>query len=56
MSKEMQYYLSENHPRDKYKVYYSLEYDKLKAEYRISEWWKADKVSFIKSYLIFKPK
>ena len=36
MSKEMQYYLSENHPRDKYKVYYSLEYDKLKAEYRIS--------------------
>ena len=56
MSKEMQYYLSENYPRDKYKVYYSLEYDKLKAEYRISEWWKADKVSFIKSYLIFKPK
>ena len=56
MSKEMQYYLSENHPRDKYKVYYSLEYDKLKAEYRISEWWKANKVSFIKSYLIFKPK
>ena len=56
MPKEMQKYLNEDYPRDKYKVYYSLEYDKMKALYRISYWWEHDKISLLKSYLIYKPK
>lgn len=36
--------------------YYSLEYDGMKAKYRMQEWWNKDKISMLKSYLIFKPK
>lgn len=36
--------------------YYSLEYDGIKAKYRMQEWWNKDKISMLKSYLIFKPK
>lgn len=56
MSDEMRYYLSESYPRDKFKVYYLLEYDGMKAKYRMQEWWEKDKVSMLKSYLIEKPK
>lgn len=35
--------------------YYSLEYDGLKAKYRMREWWKKDPVSMLRSYLIYKP-
>ena len=57
MSKEMKLYLTGN-PKEKLylKKYYALEYDGMKAKYRIGEWWKKDKVSMIKSYLIYKPK
>ena len=56
MSDEMRKYLSSDYPRDKYKVYYSLEYDKMKAEYRMHYWWDNNKISMLKSYLIYKPK
>lgn len=57
MSDEMKYYLKGN-PQDKIylKSYYSLEYDHMKATYRMKEWWNKDKLSMIKSYLIYKPK
>ena len=38
------------------KRYYSLEYDKYKAMYRMREWWNSDKKSMIISYLVLKPK
>lgn len=56
MPKEMKQYLDDSRPRDQYTVYYSLEYDKLKAEYRMQEWWKLDKKSMLLSYLFYKPK
>lgn len=56
MSEEMKQYLDDSRPRDQYTVYYSLEYDKLKAEYRMQEWWKLDKKSMLLSYLFYKPK
>ena len=56
MSDEMKKYLDPNYPRDQYKVYYSLEYDRMKAEYRMHYWWNNDKVSMLKSYLLYKPK
>lgn len=56
MSEKMKQYLDDSRPRDQYTVYYSLEYDKLKAEYRMQEWWKLDKKSMILSYCFYKPK
>ena len=57
MSKEMRKYLNEEVDQKNYlKRYYLLEYDGMKARYRMSEWWKRDKVSMLKSYLIEKPK
>ena len=56
MSDEMRRFLSSDYPRDQYKVYYSLEYDRMKAEYRMQYWWDNDKVSMLKSYLLYKPK
>lgn len=53
---EMKKYLDPNYPRDQYKVYYSLEYDRMKAEYRMHYWWDNDKASMLKSYLLYKPK
>ena len=57
MSKEMKLYLK-GEPKDKLylKKYYSLEYDGLKAKYRMQKWWEKDKISMLKSYLIYKPK
>lgn len=56
LDKKMSYYL-ENYDKDnKWSKYYSLEYDEIKAKYRMKEWWKKDKISMLKSYLIFKPK
>ena len=43
-------------PKDQFTKYYLLEYDGLKAKYRMKEWWKEDKISMLKSYLIEKPK
>jgi hypothetical protein len=57
LPKEMNYYLNGNPQEKLYKVkYYELEYDGLKAKYRMKEWWKKDKKSFIKSYFLIKPK
>ena len=36
--------------------YYSLEFDKLKANHRMSVWWKTNPGSMLYSYLIVKPK
>lgn len=56
MTKEMKYYL-ENREVKKYMTkYYSLEYDGMKAKYRMHEWWNRDKKSMLKSYLYYKPK
>lgn len=55
MPEDMKYYLSNKEEKPHMSDYYRLEYDKLKAEYRMSEWWKKDKISMLKSYLIIKP-
>lgn len=55
MSDEMKYYLENKDEKPHMSVYYSLERDKLKAEYRMSQWWKNNKISMLKSYLIIKP-
>lgn len=56
MSQEMQYYLKADTPRDHHKVYYLLEYDALKAKYRMQEWFQKDKKSMLHSYFLSKPK
>ena len=55
MPAEMKYYLQNPNKKDYMTKYYSLEYDGLKAKYRMHEWWNKDKVSMLKSYLIYKP-
>ena len=55
MPKDMKYYLENPEEKPYLTKYYSLEYDGLKAKYRMNEWWKNDKISMIKSYLISKP-
>lgn len=35
--------------------YYTLKIDSIRAKYRMSEWWKRDKLSMIVSYSILKP-
>ena len=55
MSAEMKYYLQNPNKKDYMTKYYSLEYDGLKAKYRMHEWWNKDKISMLKSYLIYKP-
>ena len=52
---EMKYYLQNPNKKDYMTKYYSLEYDGLKAKYRMHEWWNKDKISMLKSYLIYKP-
>lgn len=54
--KELQYYVRNPEKSPKWAKYYSLEYDGLKAKYRMRKWWQDDKKSFLKSYLIYKPK
>lgn len=56
MSEEMKYYLDNPDKLDYMTRYYLLEYDGLKAKYRMREWWKNDKISMLKSYLYYKPK
>ena len=41
---------------EKMQKYYALKVDGVKAKYRMSEWWKKDKISMIISYTILKPK
>lgn len=55
MSDEMKYYLDNPYEKDYLTRYYSLEYDGMKAKYRMNYWWNSDKVSMLKSYLYFKP-
>lgn len=55
LSKEMKYYLENKEEKDYLTKYYSLEYDGMIAKYRMDEWWKNDKFSMLKSYLIYKP-
>ncbi len=56
MSDEMKLYLyGEPTEKEYLKKYYSLEYDGMKAKYRMSEWWKRDKGSMLKTYLFLKP-
>lgn len=55
MSESMAYYLHNSSEPLYITRYYSLEYDKLKAEYRMQEWWNKDKLSMLKSYLFYKP-
>ena len=52
---EMKYYLQNPNKKDYMTKYYSLEYDGFKAKYRMHEWWNKDKISMLKSYLIYKP-
>ena len=56
MPKEMKYYLDNPDKKDYMTKYYSLEYDGLKAKYRMKEWWKRSKKSMLFSYLLYKPK
>lgn len=36
--------------------YYALEYDGIKAKYRMKEWWEKNPRAMLKSYMIYKPK
>ena len=45
---EMKYYLQYPNKKDYMTKYYSLEYDGLKAKYRMHEWWNKDKISMLK--------
>ena len=56
VNEEMKYYLENPDVKDYMTKYYSLEYDGMKAKYRMHEWWNNDKKSMIKSYVIHKPK
>lgn len=56
MPETMKYYLENSEEKDYMTRYYLLEYDGLKAKYRMQEWWKKDKISMLKSYLFYKPK
>lgn len=55
MPEDMRYYLENKEEKDYMTRYYLLEYDGMKAKYRMNEWWKRDKISMLKSYLYFKP-
>ena len=55
MPDEMKYYLDNEEEKDYITKYYSLERDGIKAKYRMNAWWKKDKISMLKSYLIWKP-
>ena len=56
MDKEMRYYLENEDSKEYMRKYYSLEYDGMKAKYRMKEWWKKDKKSMLFSYFVYKPK
>ena len=55
-SDEMKSYINGTATEKLYKTrYYDLEKEKFIAQYRIKEWWNNDKISMLKSYLIYKP-
>lgn len=53
---KMKYYLENTNEKEYMTKYYLLEYDGMKAKYRMHEWWNKDKISMLKSYLYYKPK
>lgn len=53
---KMKYYLENTNEKEYMTRYYLLEYDGMKAKYRMHEWWNKDKISMLKSYLYYKPK
>lgn len=53
---KMKYYLENTNKKEYMTKYYLLEYDGMKAKYRMHEWWNKDKISMLKSYLYYKPK
>ncbi len=55
MDDEMKHYLDNPDEKDYMTRFYLLEYDGMKAKYRMNEWWKKDKKSMLKSYLFYKP-
>lgn len=55
MDDEMKHYLDNPDEKDYMTRFYLLEYDGMKAKYRMNEWWKKDKKSILKSYLFYKP-
>lgn len=55
LSEEMKHHMSNDYKEDCKTKYYLLEYDGMKAKYRMQEWWKKDKLSMLKSYLLYKP-
>ena len=46
---KMKYYLENTNEKEYMTKYYLLEYDGMKAKYRMHEWWNKDKVSMLKS-------
>ena len=50
------YWKAEGNVDDPLSGYYSLEFDKLKAEHRMNVWWKTYPRSMLYSYLVVKPK
>lgn len=55
LPKEMRYYLENPNEKDYMTKYYSLKYDEIKASIRQGIWWQNNKISMIKTYLIYKP-
>ena len=53
---KMKYYLENTNEKEYMTKYYLLEYDGMKAKYRMHEWWNKDKISMLNSYLYYKPK
>lgn len=53
---KMKYYLENTNEKEYMTKYYLLEYDGMRAKYRMHEWWNKDKISMLKSYLYYKPK
>lgn len=58
LSMEMKKYLfgKESNKLSALNQYYTLEYDGIKAKYRMKEWWKKNPKAMLKSYMLYKPK
>lgn len=54
LGEEGRYYLESTEEKPYMTKYYNLEYDALKAKYRMNKWWNKDKISMIKSYTYYK--
>jgi len=55
IDEKMKFHLENPEENKALHKYYLLEYDGLVAKYRMQEWWNKDKISMLKSYLIYKP-